>query len=358
MNPPAATDPPTALLGWDVGGAHLKAALIGADGELARIEQIVSPLWMGLNHLHSACQELLDRLPRVRFRHVVTMTGEMADFFPDRATGVAQIIAFLEALLVTQRRESLLLYAGASGLLEPEAACRLPDAVASANWMATAQACALPCPDALLVDIGSTTTDLIGLQGGRVAALGSSDASRLDHGELAYLGIVRTPLLALADRAPVLGSWRPTIREYYATTSDVFRVLGELDESVDLQATADNGPKSFEGSARRLLRQIGEDLSPRTQGVAVDLARWYRERFLQEIVIALHQRLSRADLTPGAPVIAAGIGASYLAEIARRIDRKVLAIEDLLAPAASPELRRMASHCAPALALARLGWMA
>jgi len=40
--------------------------------------------------------------------------------------------------------------------------------------------------DALLVDIGSTTTDLVAVHNGRVQATGRSDFERLISGELVY----------------------------------------------------------------------------------------------------------------------------------------------------------------------------
>jgi len=287
--------------------------------------------------------------------HAVTMTGEMADLFPDRRHGVRAIIDLLVERLERGRGDRLLIYAGAQGFVAPADGRQDPDAIGSANWIATAQWCARGAPSGILLDVGSTTTDLIPFAGGRVAALGATDATRLEHGELAYVGIVRTPVMGMGERAPVDGRWRPTIKEYYATTADVFRMLQQLDESCDVQDTADNGPKTPEASARRLLRAIGEDLTPATWRNAVDLARWYRERMLQEIVDTLHLRLSRGDIAPDAALIGAGIGRFLVDEIGARVGRAARAIDDLLCPpGCDASLRSWAAHCAPAVAVALL----
>ena len=84
-----------------------------------------------------------------------------------------------------------------AGAASPTSA-RPGSSIASANWLATASHAAQRIADGVLVDIGSTTTDLIALS--RTAACcGSSrsDAQRLASGELVYHGVVRTPLCAL-----------------------------------------------------------------------------------------------------------------------------------------------------------------
>lgn len=356
---PAGADPRArsfaGIVGWDIGGAHLKAALLDAGGQLQRVEQLACPLWTGMEPLLQACDTLLATLPAAPMLHAVTMTGEMADYFPDRPAGVQAIVDCLVQGLHARHGDALWIYAGTRGFVAPADAGALWQAVASANWLATASWCARAGGDAVLVDIGSTTTDLVPCAAGRVQALGDSDASRLDAGELVYGGIVRTPLMGLATRAPVQGRWRPTINEYYATTADVFRVLGELDETCDVQESADNGPKTPAGSARRLLRTIGADLAPETQATAVALARWYRECLLSRIVAGLHLRLSHGDVAACAPLLAAGIGGFLVDDLARRLGRAAEGLAERLGVAQSPPpLRRWAEHCAPAVAVARL----
>ena len=93
--------------------------------------------------------------------------------------------------------------------------------IASANWRASAEAAALACADALFIDIGSTTTDLIPIVAGAVAAVGEDDAGRLAAGELVYTGLTRSFVMAMAARAPFAGEWTPLMNEYFAAAADV-----------------------------------------------------------------------------------------------------------------------------------------
>ena len=134
------------------------------------------------------------------------MTGELCDAFPSRREGVAGLAAIAASHLAPA---SSSLYAGRAGFVElGEAASHAAD-IASANWHASAALLALELRDALFIDIGSTTADLIPIVAGRVAALGYSDAERLASGELVYTGMTRSFVMALASRAPFRGAWTP-----------------------------------------------------------------------------------------------------------------------------------------------------
>ena len=75
--------------------------------------------------------------------------------------------------------------------------------------------------DELLVDAGTTTTDLIPIKAGKVAARGATDAERLTEGELLYTGVVRTPVMAVAHSAPFRGRVQKIAAERFATMADV-----------------------------------------------------------------------------------------------------------------------------------------
>lgn len=100
------------IVGWDIGGAHLKAALLNRDGEVAQVYQQPCPLWKGLEQLETAISLILAALPTGEKKHAITMTGELVDFFSSRDEGVAQIIATMQHYIST---ETLLIYAGIQG---------------------------------------------------------------------------------------------------------------------------------------------------------------------------------------------------------------------------------------------------
>ncbi len=244
----------TRTLGWDIGGAHLKLALV-EDGRLAAARQLPCALWRGLGELDQAANAALDGLPTAD-RHAVTMTGELVDFFIDRATGVTAILDFLAGRVAAA---PVSVYATEGIFLRPAEAKARPIDVASANWHATTRYLASTLGNGLLVDIGSTTTDIIPFRAGRIAARGTTDTERLTTGELAYVGIARTPLAAVARHVPFAGRSVAVMAEFFATSADAHRVAGTLPEGADLHPTADGRGKTPAESRARLARMIGMD---------------------------------------------------------------------------------------------------
>lgn len=339
-------------LGWDVGGAHLKAALLDAGGRVVGAWQEPCPLWRGLGRLGAALDRIEAAVPArgaARRRHAVTMTGEMADLFESRAAGVAILAERLAARFGAERTR---FYAGPSGWLDWEGARRQPDRVASANWHASAALVARRLDAALLVDIGSTTTDLIPVRRGRPATDSVGDADRLAAGELVYTGVVRTPVMALAAEAPVAGRWLPLMAEHFATSADVYRVLGWLPAAADRHDSADGGAKTVAASRVRLARMVGRDAGDLPDAAWSELAAWCADAQLERIQRAARQVLSRVRLEPGAPVLTAGAGAFLAERLAARLGRPAVPFAHLLG--VGPELAQAADWCAPALAVARL----
>ena len=221
-------------------------------------------------------------------------------------------------------------------------------AIASANWRATAEVVGLRLRDALLVDIGSTTADLIPIVAGKVAAIGSDDAGRLAAGELVYAGMSRSFVMAMATRAPFRGVWTPLMNEYFASSADVYRILGALPDGADRMATADGREKTVPASRARLARMVGREADDAGPADWRALARWFAEAQTRDICDAAFLRLSRGDLPAEAPVVAAGIGQSIAAEVARRLGRPSQTFASLIGALAG------ASQCAPAAAVAIL----
>lgn len=337
-----------AVIGWDIGGAHLKAAR-AENGRLVAAVQIPCPLRLGLGALVSAFADAKSRMGAAD-RHLITMTGELADTFASRADGVGQLTATAVDRLAP---EPVLVYGGRAGFLAPQAVPNRVADVASANWHAAAQWVAAKLGTALFVDMGSTTTDLVPVAAGALAARGYTDAERLAADELLYTGLVRTAVMTVADRAPMAGAWTGLVHETFATMADVYRVLGMLPENADQMATADGRPKTQEASRARLARIVGRDGSDAADAEWRVLARWFAETQIRLITDAAMRIGSRGEPHHEAPIVAAGIGALVLEEVARRLGRQRIALETLfdLAPGVGAQV----SQCAPAAALAMLG---
>jgi probable H4MPT-linked C1 transfer pathway protein len=337
----------TTVVGWDLGGANLKLALV-ESGALLQAALIPCPIRQDASKFDAALAEALPLCP-ARAKHVVTMTGELSDVFPDRAEGVAYLVGMMRCATDGEA----LFYGDKSGFLDCFSAVECSSEVASANWHASAALLAEIFGDALFVDVGTTTTDLIPLKDGEVAARGYTDGERLSLGELIYTGVVRTPVMAVAPTAPFDGTMQRIAAERFATMADVWRLLGELPGHADPYPTPDLKGKTAQESAARLARMLGRDASEAGLLAWVDVARHFAACQLAEIETAALALLARERTPANAPVIGAGCGRFLAQQLAERIGHPYRDFADLVDCA--PEIRETAAACAPAVALALLG---
>ncbi len=339
----------TTTVGWDVGGAHLKAALVDDQGSALAVLQTPCALWRGLHELHTAIDSILARLNRVPDHHVVTMTGELADFFSDRKEGVIRISGIMTERLGAATR----FYAGPAGIVSGNEAASYAANIASANWLASAAFVAAKVGQGLLMDIGSTTTDIMLLSDGKPQNRGFTDSERMQFEEMVYTGVVRTPLMALGTHVPFGGEWRALAAEHFANTADVYRLTGDLIEAEDMAETADSMGKTRSESARRLARMLGHDLNDAPETAWIGLSRAFKQKQLDRLKSAVVRCLSRGLVNDSAPIIGAGAGSFLARELARQLNREYLEVETLVL-GETEETRRWASVCLPAYALAAL----
>lgn len=341
----------TNIMGWDIGGAHVKAAVINPAGKVIAVYQQPCPLWKGLDQLRNSVMLILDEASAWYYQQAITMTGELVDLFEDRDDGVKQIIDTMTMLLP---KTHCLVFAGQQGFLE-SGQIQVTDyqAIASANWLASASFAAQKVGNGLFVDIGSTTTDILLLNDGKVLAQGYTDYQRLISQELIYTGIVRTAVMAVAQTASDQGQEIGIMAEYFATMADVYRVTGELNESHDQAETADGTEKTITASARRLSRMIGSDFFleelPRWQQFAEAI----RAQQLQKIQRGCEYRIKNVDFSKTNPLIGAGVGRFLVKQIAQSLDYPYLDFSDLF-PEVLNQTGLSTADCAPAVAVACL----
>jgi len=334
-------------IGWDIGGAHLKAALV-KDGEVLAVEQLACPLWLGVDHLADAWQTVSAKFGAPG-RHAVTMTGELAEIFPSREEGV-RAICHAAGQLVGDT--AIRFYAGPLGFVAQEAAIANWERVASANWHASAAWIGRQVAEALLIDVGSTTTDIIPIASGVPVARGYSDAERLETGELVYTGVLRTSLMALANEAPFAGRRQRLMAENFATTADIYRLTGQLAPEDDSYPASDGRGKSAEECRARIARMFGRDASAASDAGWNSAAGYFRERQLQLIGEGVAQLRSAGHISASAPFVAAGAGHFLVTEMARRFGHPITHFAEHVPTRDS--VRRKAGMCAPAVAVALL----
>lgn len=336
-----------AVIGWDVGGAHLKGACV-EEGRILKVVQLPCTLWLGIEHLERAFADAEAQLGHAQ-AHAVTMTGELVDLFSDRKEGVRSLID-----LVLSRYPVARFWAGEAGLLEGAAAAAQFGAVASANWLASVVFAARHLPAGLFVDIGSTTADIVPFVGGRSLHRGATDGERLAEAELVYTGATRTPLMAVARQVPFAGRLQGVMAEYFATIADVHRLRGVLPVGADLHETADRRGKAAAESAARIARMVGRDFTDAPVAAWRDLAEVFARHQLDQLRVAAHQVLSRGELESSAPLVGAGIGRFLVRDLAVALGR---VYRDFAEIVDGPEaMREAASIAAPAAAVAWLAW--
>jgi hypothetical protein len=295
------------VLGLDIGGAGLKLAIPGA---VARAQRF--PLWKQPERLASALVELAGGLAFGRV--AVTMTGELCDAFETRAEGVAFIAAAVERAFAGH---STLYWRTDGRFVTVADAIGEPWFTASANWLALASASArfISHGPALLIDVGSTTADLIPIDArpGRDGAppntpvtfapapIGRTDPERLASGELVYVGAERTPVCALVSRLVVRGVEHEVMNELFATTLDVGLIRGWVAEDPDRRTTADGRSATSPFALDRLARMTGMDRTCFTPADADDVARQVESALFDRLDRAVHVNAGRLDSSSRRP---------------------------------------------------------
>lgn len=335
--------PPAELVALDIGGANLKAA----DG-LGWSASTPFPLWQRWRELPDALVALVaERHPR---RLVATMTGEICDCYPSRAAGVAQIA---ESLLTASDRAGCAdppgVYLVDGRIVVVAEATREWRLAAASNWHVLARLAAtfIPTGAGLLLDIGSTTTDIVPLRDGQPASRASDDAGRMLCRELVYTGVERTPVAAVAPCLPHRRKLRPVASERFADSRDAWLVLGALAEDPAARDTADGGPATRAAARVRLARTMLLDPEDFTAADAAEAADNIAARQAAMVSLAL-KHVARAGDGPPEVIVLAGHG-DCLAE--RALDQtgwrpRIERLADRVGPAAA--------RAAPAHALALL----
>jgi hypothetical protein len=327
-------------LALDIGGANLKAAN-GRGFALSR----PFALWRHPERLAEELDAIIAASPPAE--HVVaTMTGELADCFETKAHGVEAIVT---ALAAAAGKRDVSIYLTDGTWVTTDEACRRPLEAAASNWHALAAYAARHVTGGvgLLVDIGSTTCDIIPIVHGRPAARGSTDPERIATGELVYTGVERSPVCGVVAKLP----WRKcqcrVAQELFATTWDAYLMIGDLPEQPENQATADGRPATRARAHDRLARAICADrtmFDANDARRAADAVAAAQCALVAEAIGEVVERLGEPPMT----VVVSGEGAF----LARRAVRQVLpsmAIVDLTALLGADVAR-----VAPAHALAEL----
>ncbi|MDK2892254.1 hydantoinase/oxoprolinase family protein [Methanohalophilus sp.] len=296
------------IIGIDIGGANTKIA--SSDGITAELYYV--PLWKET----SLPQVLRDVVKKHNpDKLAVVMTGELADCYENKDAGVEEIVNSVE-----ENFEGDTYYMTVSGDFTTEIS--EPRRLAAANWVASARLIGMEVGNAIFVDMGSTTCDIIPIKNGKPVAH-TTDTERLANGELLYEGILRTNIAAVLDRINIeIGNCRIS-SELFATTADAYLLLGNIDEESYTCETADGGGKTVEDASRRLARVVCADLKDISSEDVKQIALAIKEKQIKEIQDGIREVARKHHIDT---VVCAGLGEFLIAEACDNMDMEYFSI--------------------------------
>jgi (4-(4-[2-(gamma-L-glutamylamino)ethyl]phenoxymethyl)furan-2-yl)methanamine synthase len=277
-----------APVGIDVGGANVKVV----DGRDVFIHYC--PLWT-----NAPLKDLLLTHRSGSDRAAVVMSGELADCFLNKMEGIHWICSqVLEAFPGAR-------FYGTDARFHTDPVREL----AAANWLVSADFLKNRYPGAVLVDIGSTTTDIIPLS--RFEGLkGLTDLQRLQRGYLIYTGMLRTTVPALVRSVSIDGTDTPVSSEYFACSGDAHLVLGHIAPGDYTTDAPDNKEKTMDAARRRLARVVCADPGEIGPDGADQVARAFWKAQKELIVNGIRRVCEESG---SGSVLFAGIGAHLFA---------------------------------------------
>jgi hypothetical protein len=329
------------IVGWDIGGVNLKTVRVG-EGALLTTRSVPLEIQRHLDTLTNRLAELHRKVGgHSSDRHAVTMTAELSQLFRSKREGVNRV---LDAVTGAFAEAKVRVFATDGRFMTVGEARHAPIRAAASNWAATAMLVARVAPDCLLIDIGTTTTDIIPIAGGRVVATGTTDPARLVSGELVYTGVVRSPVESYATTVPLNGGQAFVSAEAFALSGDVWVTLGRLREGDYSAPTPDGRPRSRDFARERLARMVCADLELLDLAAIEAIAQALAEAQINRVRAGLARVKARWPKLTTAVIT--GIGAFLAAEAAGREGFDVADLAD--------QIGVDAARTAPAAAVALL----
>lgn len=322
------------VLGFDIGGANTKAAYLQEkNGEVTvRVASKYFPFWKGTEKLSQVLMALKLQLSVDKIDAVgVTMTAELSDAYQTKREGVLDILSQVERTF----KLPVEVLTSDAVLVSPQEAKAKPLLVASANWAATGWLVSQLLKEAVVVDVGSTSTSIIPILDGKVAAQGKNDLDKLICGELVYTGSLRTNLATIVHTVPIKSGVASVASELFSTSGDIHIILGNLTSADFTSETADGRGKTLPEARARLARLVCADSDLLSQQELSDLANFIWIAQIDQISEGLRKvyEYTKSRATGQISVVVAGLGRDFLArKAAQKIGVDSIIDLDTIAP--------------------------
>jgi probable H4MPT-linked C1 transfer pathway protein len=307
------------VLGFDIGGANTKAALITTkNGELKTVKVAVEyfPVWREPQKLATVLLALKQGLTMKRLDGVgVTMTAELSDAYNTKREGVLQILACVKQAFPDQ---PIYVLTTETQMVPVTAAEEKPLLVAAANWAATGWLVAQQILNCVVVDVGSTSASIIPVVAGHVVAEGKTDLDKLLCGELVYTGSLRTNVAAIVQSIPIRNGVAGVSSELFALSADIHLILGNITEKQYTCETADGRGKTVPESLARLARVVCADTEMLSKQEIVDMAKYVYKQQIKQVAEGLKRVYcsTKKQVSTELPVVVTGLGKDFIARTA------------------------------------------
>ncbi|MGL4670058.1 MAG: hydantoinase/oxoprolinase family protein [Methanobacteriaceae archaeon] len=320
------------VAGFDIGGANTDLAIIDFNEE-GNFNKIISdfaylPMWYKNNELSQTLLKLindnnnnsnadadinndnnygLDDIDAIG----ICMTAELVDAYETKVQGVMEIAKDVFDTF-TKKYNIPVVFVSLNGIIDYETLKSNPLDVAAANWIATAEIAKEISPNCVMIDTGSTTTDIIPIKNGKECSKGRTDFERLKTSELIYTGTLRTNLASIyrpSNKISFCGEDYHIASELFAITGDVFNVLSKIKTSDYSCDTPDGMGKSKKDSMHRIARVLCADLDILSEKDISEIAESFYKNQVLEIAEGIKEVASREKLDT---VVCTGLGLEIL----------------------------------------------
>jgi probable H4MPT-linked C1 transfer pathway protein len=309
------------IIGWDIGGANTKAALIHTQNSQVKTITIINqyfPIWKKKEKLSTILSEIQKKIHSNKPDFMsLTMTAELSDAFRNKREGVNYV---LDSATQAFNNDQFSVLNIKSKLVSVQKAKTNPIEVAGANWVATGWLVSKKIENCVIIDVGSTSTSIIPIINGKISALGNTDFEKLIFGELVYTGSIRTNIATIVNTVPIRENEVAVSSEFFSQSGDIHLILGNIDKKEYSIETPDKRGKQKIDAMERLAKVVCADLEILKEIEIEKMAKYIYSKQIEQISNGLKKVYSnlRYNKKKEIPAVVTGIGKNFLAKKAAK----------------------------------------
>ena len=306
--------------GWDIGGVNIKAVQIDNRTSPATVlKSINTPfeIWHDPDELAGQLKKAANHLDvKGDQPHAVTITAELSDAFYTKREGIFFVI---DAFKTAFGDEQFFIFNLKNGFYNSHEAKKEPLLCAASNWLASTSFIGSIYKNCILIDVGSTTTDIIPILDGNAVCKERTDTGRLINSELVYSGVLRTNPNVIVPAVPVNGRVCPVAAEYFTVMADIYLILGDITPDEYTCPTPDGRGRTVEDAKARLARLICSDVEIIPVEEIANMALYLKDKQAEQIATAISRVLSRINALDEVPAVLTGTGEFLAATAVKKV---------------------------------------